>query len=598
MSETFTYDNLDRLTDISLNNVATGHMVYDALGRMTSKQTDGQAVFSSAQYDYVGPDGQLRPHAVSGAVMAATPFPTDSLGLDYTMFDKVLEVGWSSNRRMRFDYGYDHQRIRVVTDRNMPPIHKTYIGNCERIDALSKLTAYRTYLSGPLGVFAVVSQTGGEVDSVTYVLKDHLGSWTVFADEDGDLVREESFDAWGNRRNPATWTGTATGGLLFERGFTGHEHMEYTGLINMNGRLYDPVMSSFLSVDNYVQNPENSQSYNRYAYCLNNPLRYVDPDGNLFWIIPNIGWSKEGGWSFGLTFAFGIPGVWCTHASVGYSVGSQAIYANAGVTVAGITGYVSVGYSFKNEQTFASLGIMAGLSPYSGVPFSTNFLTIGASCDLTYSKSAGYDVSLTGSLSAWSYNSSTKAWNFNPSASVMIYPEHTTNLVRGQGFRSNDAVLKRFVAANNHQGALDYFGFEGKYIPKKESKTSPGSDYWGATNRETGDISFGNLAFEDYATLYGTYIKESWSSQRIKSGLPIHEVPEELKGLPCETYLEEIDGYIYAYKNQGLFSSLFSGNRFPFQGIEYYQTQLRWVDVPYMEYPKTFGWFYKIPRKW
>ena len=281
MSETFTYDNLDRLTDISLNNVATGHMVYDALGRMTSKQADGQGVFSSAQYDYVGPDGQLRPHAVSGAVMAATPFPTDSLGLDYTMFDKVLEVGWSSNRRMRFDYGYDHQRIRVVTDRNMPPIHKTYIGNCERIDALSKLTAYRTYLSGPLGVFAVVSHTGGEVDSVTYVLKDHLGSWTVFADGDGDLVREESFDAWGNRRDAATWTGPATGGLLFQRGFTGHEHMEYTGLINMNGRLYDPVMSTFLSVDSYVQEPDFSQNFNRYAYCLNNPLRYTDPDGEL-----------------------------------------------------------------------------------------------------------------------------------------------------------------------------------------------------------------------------------------------------------------------------------------------------------------------------
>ena len=191
------------------------------------------------------------------------------------------EVGWSSNRRMRFDYGYDHQRIRVVTDRNMPPIHKTYIGNCERIDQLSKLTAYRTYLSGPLGVFAVVSQTGGEVDSVTYVLKDHLGSWTVFADEDGDLVREESFDAWGNRRNPATWTGPATGGLLFERGFTGHEHMEYTGLINMNGRLYDPVMSTFLSVDSYVQEPDFSQNFNRYAYCLNNPLKYTDPDGEL-----------------------------------------------------------------------------------------------------------------------------------------------------------------------------------------------------------------------------------------------------------------------------------------------------------------------------
>lgn len=51
----------------------------------------------------------------------------------------------------------------------------------------------------------------------------------------------------------------------------------------MNGRMYDPVLSSFLSVDQYVQNPSNSQNFNRYAYCLNNPLRYVDPNGELWW---------------------------------------------------------------------------------------------------------------------------------------------------------------------------------------------------------------------------------------------------------------------------------------------------------------------------
>ena len=53
------------------------------------------------------------------------------------------------------------------------------------------------------------------------------------------------------------------------------------GLVNMNGRMYDPVVSSFLSVDQYVQSPENAQGFNRYAYCMNNPLRYVDPSGWL-----------------------------------------------------------------------------------------------------------------------------------------------------------------------------------------------------------------------------------------------------------------------------------------------------------------------------
>lgn len=61
MKDHFTYDNLDRLTDISLDNVATRDMAYDALSRMTDKRADGHDVFSTARHDYVGPEGQLRP---------------------------------------------------------------------------------------------------------------------------------------------------------------------------------------------------------------------------------------------------------------------------------------------------------------------------------------------------------------------------------------------------------------------------------------------------------------------------------------------------------------------------------------------------------
>lgn len=39
-----------------------------------------------------------------------------------------------------------------------------------------------------------------------------------------------------------------------------------------------------MSPDNYVQMPDNSQNFNRYSYCLNNPLKYIDPSGNLFGI--------------------------------------------------------------------------------------------------------------------------------------------------------------------------------------------------------------------------------------------------------------------------------------------------------------------------
>lgn len=47
----------------------------------------------------------------------------------------------------------------------------------------------------------------------------------------------------------------------------------------MNGRIYDPLVGRFLSADNNIQDEYSTQHYNRYSYCLNNPLRYTDPSG-------------------------------------------------------------------------------------------------------------------------------------------------------------------------------------------------------------------------------------------------------------------------------------------------------------------------------
>jgi len=69
--------------------------------------------------------------------------------------------------------------------------------------------------------------------------------------------------------------------LLADRGFTAHEFLPDFNLYNMNGRLYDPVVGRFLSPDPYISDPSFSQSYNRYSYCLNNPLKYSDPSGEL-----------------------------------------------------------------------------------------------------------------------------------------------------------------------------------------------------------------------------------------------------------------------------------------------------------------------------
>ncbi|MCQ2975739.1 MAG: RHS repeat-associated core domain-containing protein [Bacteroidales bacterium] len=72
-------------------------------------------------------------------------------------------------------------------------------------------------------------------------------------------------------------------GYNIPRGYTMHEHLDEFGLINMNARLYDPYIARFLSPDPYIQDPEYSQNFNRYSYCLNNPLKYTDPSGEKWW---------------------------------------------------------------------------------------------------------------------------------------------------------------------------------------------------------------------------------------------------------------------------------------------------------------------------
>ena len=271
-------NKMNRLTDIYLGTTHS-QIVYDPLGRMTSKQADGQAVFANASF--AAAQGQpARPHAMKSAETAEGVFPSATQEITYTGFDKVKTIAEGGNT-LAYTYGYDQQRIRMVENVGDITRTKDYVGVCEYIaedDGENTTEKTLTYLVGPYGVFAVVEQLNSE-EIMHYILKDHLGSWTTITDGEGLVEQELSFDAWGNLRNPATWSGVYNGAPMFDRGFTGHEHLYAFGLINMNGRCYDPLTSSFLSVDAYVQSPDNSQSFNRYAYCMNNPLKYVDPSG-------------------------------------------------------------------------------------------------------------------------------------------------------------------------------------------------------------------------------------------------------------------------------------------------------------------------------
>ena len=275
LEKTFEYDNQNRLKRVRLGPTLTGASVYDSYGRMTAKTANGQVVFYDAEFSTTA-----KPHAMDAATTSSGVFPAAAQTVAYTGFDKVRKIK-QGNDSLCYTYGYDHQRI--FMDEHVGNRHRTkrYVGNCEYITKTNGNvtdTQWLTYLTGPTGVYAVVATENGR-NKIHYILKDNLGSWTTITDEEGSVEQQLSYDAWGNLRNPNYWTGFFSGVPMFDRGFTGHEHLTAFGLINMNGRMYDPVMSSFLSVDQYVQSPENAQGFNRYAYCMNNPLKYIDPSG-------------------------------------------------------------------------------------------------------------------------------------------------------------------------------------------------------------------------------------------------------------------------------------------------------------------------------
>lgn len=142
------------------------------------------------------------------------------------------------------------------------------------------------YVSGGDGLCAIVTKDNINGTSYYYTYKDHLGSILTLTDDQGNIFAEQSFDAWGRKRNPNTWgfSGIPSVPNWLYRGYTGHEHLPEFGLIHMNGRMYDPILGRMLSPDNYVHGSLGTQGFNRYSYAGNNPLKYSDPSGEVLWV--------------------------------------------------------------------------------------------------------------------------------------------------------------------------------------------------------------------------------------------------------------------------------------------------------------------------
>jgi len=290
LTETFTYDTLNRLKTATVTGGTPLSIDYDAAGNITSKSDAGSYdyVTNQAGCSYTGLPAQ--PHAVRNA--GGVVYCYDKNGnmikrggstISWYSYDQPNSIASGSNST-QFNYNADHQRWRQVAVDAGATTTTYYVGGIlEKLVRPTGVTEYRHLIPTGSGT-AVYIRRSDASNNTYYMTTDHLGSGDLVLSNSGTVLARLSFSPFGERRG-SNWQGLpSTGdmtviGNVSRQGFTGHETLDAVGLVNMNGRVYDPRIGRFLSVDPIIQTIGMSQALNPYSYVMNNPLTLIDPSG-------------------------------------------------------------------------------------------------------------------------------------------------------------------------------------------------------------------------------------------------------------------------------------------------------------------------------
>lgn len=421
-SETFDYDNLNRLTHVN----GAEQVRYKANGNIDWKRdvNNGQAGY----YCYAAG----KPNAVSGISTSSNcslnDYQYDANGnmtsgrgrnITYAHYDKPSRIVTSSGGSIDFSYGVSRERYKRKDVENGVTTTTYIIGNVEVINrSNSSGTEYRRTLGNVVhAVWEDSSNPQNNSENLRYLHKDHLGSIDTISNSNGKAVQKLYHDAWGKQQQVTyqDWAIFPNSGLvacggmampclvdavnITSEGFTGHEHVQHADIIHMNGRIYDPTLGRFLQADPHIQAAQNSQSYNRYSYVLNNPLSYTDPNGFFFKKLFKV-FKKFASFIVGAALVYFTGGTasffvssWYGAASLGAISGAVGAAANGGNILKGAlvgafsaAAFYGVGSAFGDVATgnlkhigkIAAHGAVGGLmNVLQGGKFGHGFLSAG-----------------------------------------------------------------------------------------------------------------------------------------------------------------------------------------------------------------------------
>jgi RHS repeat-associated protein len=297
LSETFSYDNLNRIT--SVTGPTSKSFSYDDLGNITTKSDTGSYTYGAGTNG--NPIHGVK--TITGSTNLA--FTYDGNGnmltgngrsISWTSFNKPRTIA-NSNNTINFFYDANLERFKEVST-TCRDYHGNSSTTCEKYvvnpgtgihfekEINGTIITYRNYLyAGPNKVIGVHTSTSDGSNTTHYFHNDHLGTIALISDSTGSVAERFSYDAFGKRRHVDGSDDplNALTSLITHQGFTLQEHLDDggMGLIHMNGRVYDPLVARFISADPFISNALDLQSFDRYSYVRNNPLKLTDPSGFL-----------------------------------------------------------------------------------------------------------------------------------------------------------------------------------------------------------------------------------------------------------------------------------------------------------------------------
>jgi len=267
--ETFVYDSLDRLTSAQGDYGSLSYS-YDPLGNRTSLNDLNYSYNAMNELLSIS-NGTVFAYDENGNLVTKTD-GNDTWSYTYDTRNQLVQV--EKNQQILTQYGYDGDGRRIQKTEWVDSLqeYQTTISVYSGMDVIYEKNVNTgqeaTYVYGPAG--RIAKKVGGLTD---YYHTDHLGSTRLITDESGNTVTDVGYAPFGE---------TLLNGEEDSHLYTGKER-DGTGLYYYGARYYDPHIGRFMTRDTIRGDIKNPQSLNLYTYCLNNPLRYVDPLGFSPW---------------------------------------------------------------------------------------------------------------------------------------------------------------------------------------------------------------------------------------------------------------------------------------------------------------------------